>query len=146
MKCGLAAILGAVKSLKDAGLQPAGDLYVAGAADEEYLSIGSEQLAKAYRVDGVIVAEPSGFYLVTAHKGFIWFEVETFGRAAHAATMKTAWMPSPAWGASWSSWKSWRSVSRTVPLPRWWDRPRCTPRSLRRRRVEHISAVLQAQD
>lgn len=85
MKSGLAAILGAVKALRDAGLQPAGDLYVAGAADEEYLSAGSEQLAQAYPVDGVVVAEPSGFYLVRAHKGFIWFEVETFGYAAHGS-------------------------------------------------------------
>jgi acetylornithine deacetylase len=85
MKCGLAAILGAVKALRDAGLQPAGDLYVAGAADEEYLSCGSEQLAKAYHVDGVVVAEPSGFTIVRAHKGFIWFEVKTFGAAVHGS-------------------------------------------------------------
>jgi acetylornithine deacetylase len=85
MKCGLAAILGAVKALRDAGLRPAGDLYVAGAADEEYLSCGSAQLAKAYRVDGVVVAEPSGFTIVRAHKGFIWFEVKTFGAAVHGS-------------------------------------------------------------
>ncbi len=85
MKCGLAAILGAVKALQDAGLRVAGDVYVAGAADEEYLSRGSEQLASAYRVDGVIVAEPSGYYLVRAHKGFIWFEVKTSGTAAHGS-------------------------------------------------------------
>jgi acetylornithine deacetylase len=34
------------------------------------------------------VAEPSGFYLVRAHKGFIWFEVETFGHAAHGSSYK----------------------------------------------------------
>ena len=85
MKCGLAAILGAVKALRDAGIKPAGDLYVAGAADEEYLSSGSEQLSAAHRVDGVVVAEPSGFTIVRAHKGFIWFEVKTFGVAAHGS-------------------------------------------------------------
>ena len=85
MKCGLTAVLGAVKALKDAGMRVAGDIYVAGAADEEYLSKGSEQLAQAYQVDGVIVAEPSGFYLVRAHKGFIWFEVNVFGKAAHGS-------------------------------------------------------------
>ncbi len=89
MKAGLAAILGAVKALQDAGLRVAGDVYVAGAADEEYLSLGSEQLASAYKVDGVIVAEPSGFYLVRAHKGFIWFEVKTFGNAAHGSDYVT---------------------------------------------------------
>lgn len=85
MKCGLTAILGAVKALQDAGIRTAGDLYVAGAADEEYLSKGSEQLAQAYQVDGVVVAEPSGFYLVRAHKGFIWFEVNVLGKASHGS-------------------------------------------------------------
>lgn len=85
MKAGLAAILGALKALRDAGLRTAGDVYVAAVADEEYLSIGSEQVATAYRADGVIVAESSGFYIVPAHKGFIWFEVITAGRAAHGS-------------------------------------------------------------
>ncbi|MEM5775490.1 MAG: M20/M25/M40 family metallo-hydrolase, partial [Anaerolineaceae bacterium] len=81
MKTGLAVALGAVKALRDAGIRPAGDVYIAGAADEEYLSIGSEQLAGAYKADAVVVAEPSGLDIVRAHKGFIWFEVVTHGRA-----------------------------------------------------------------
>jgi len=85
MKAGLAAILAAVKALRKAGIRPAGDVYVAGAADEEYLSKGSEQLAAAYHADGVVVAESTGLGIVRAHKGFIWFEVTTTGRAAHGS-------------------------------------------------------------
>lgn len=58
---------------------------IAGAADEEYLSIGSENLAATYKTDAVVVAEPSGLSIVRAHKGFIWFEVTTTGRAMHGS-------------------------------------------------------------
>ena len=85
MKTGLAAALGAVKALREAGIHPAGDVIVAGAADEEYLSIGSENLAATYKTDAVVVAEPSGLSIVRAHKGFIWFEVITTGRAMHGS-------------------------------------------------------------
>ncbi len=36
-------------------------------------------------VDAVIVTEPTQIQLCLAHKGFIWLEVETIGRAAHGS-------------------------------------------------------------
>lgn len=85
MKGSLAAMLAATKALVDGGVQLAGDLLVTAVADEEYMSIGMERLAAAYSADAAIVTEPTDMHICLAHRGFIWFEVETFGRAAHGS-------------------------------------------------------------
>jgi acetylornithine deacetylase len=85
MKGSLAACIGAVKALVDAGMRPAGDVLVAAVADEEHASIGTADLIPRYRVDGAIVTEPTALNLCLAHKGFIWLEIETEGRAAHGS-------------------------------------------------------------
>jgi acetylornithine deacetylase len=85
MKGGLASALGAVKAIRDYDIQLAGDLYFAGVADEEYASIGTEHFLEDYKVDAAIITEPSGKTICRAHKGFIWFEVETRGKAAHGS-------------------------------------------------------------
>ena len=54
-------------------------------ADEEYESIGMEHLVKTVTADGAIVTEPTEMTLCRAHRGFIWYEVETIGRAAHGS-------------------------------------------------------------
>ena len=83
MKGSIAAILGAVKALRDKSITLEGDLYLAFVADEEYLSIGTEAVVSDIRVDAAIVAEPTGLAVCTAHKGFGLFEIETTGVAAH---------------------------------------------------------------
>ncbi len=85
MKGSLAAMLGATKALVDAGIELAGDLLVTAVADEEYESIGMDDLVKHVTADGAIVTEPTDMTLCRAHRGFIWFDVETFGRAAHGS-------------------------------------------------------------
>jgi acetylornithine deacetylase len=86
MKGSIAAGMAAVKALVDAGLHLAGDVLLAAVADEEYASLGTAGLVHHYRVDGAIVTEPTReMNLCLAHKGFIWLEVETFGRAAHGS-------------------------------------------------------------
>lgn len=85
MKGSLAAQIAAAKALVDRGVSLGGDLYVAAVADEEYASIGTADLLNHYRPDGAIVTEPTSLQLCLAHKGFIWFEVETTGRAAHGS-------------------------------------------------------------
>jgi acetylornithine deacetylase len=85
MKGGVVACLAAVKALRDAGAALQGDVVVAAVADEEYASIGSAQVAAQVKVDGAIVTEPTGLDLCLAHKGFVWLEVETIGRAAHGS-------------------------------------------------------------
>ncbi len=85
MKGGLAASMAAVKALADAGRPHGGDVLVAAVSDEEYASQGTASLIGCYRVDGAIVTEPTSLDLCVAHKGFIWVEVTTHGRAAHGS-------------------------------------------------------------
>jgi acetylornithine deacetylase len=84
MKGGLAAALAAVTGLaKEPRLE--GDVVLAAVADEEYQSAGTRALLKEVRTNAAIVMEPTGLEVVTAHKGFVWAEVETQGRAAHGS-------------------------------------------------------------
>jgi acetylornithine deacetylase len=85
MKGGLAAMMGAVKALADAGSPHAGDVLLAAVADEEYASLGTEDLVRHHRPDAAIVTEPTALDICIAHKGFAWFEVTTRGRAAHGS-------------------------------------------------------------
>jgi acetylornithine deacetylase len=85
MKGSLAAIISVAKTLVDNNIELDGDLIIAAVADEEYSSIGTTDLIKNYTADTAIVTEPTNFSLVTAHRGFIWYEVETIGKAAHGS-------------------------------------------------------------
>jgi len=85
MKGGLAAMMGAVKALADAGRPHGGEILLAAVADEEYASLGTEDLVTRYRPDAAIVTEPTALEICLAHKGFAWFEVTTKGRAAHGS-------------------------------------------------------------
>jgi acetylornithine deacetylase len=48
-------------------------------------SLGTADLIGRYAVDGAIVTEPTALDLCLAHKGFVWVEVTTTGRAAHGS-------------------------------------------------------------
>jgi len=85
MKGGLAACLAAVRTLRDAGIRLRGDLLIAAVADEEVASIGMADLLRHATADAAIVTEPTEMRICLAHKGFVWVEVETFGRAAHGS-------------------------------------------------------------
>jgi len=85
MKGSLAAQLIAAQILHDSDTTLAGDLVIAAVADEEHKSIGTEALVERYDVDGAVVTEPTDLQLVRAHKGFMWIDVRTRGRAAHGS-------------------------------------------------------------
>ena len=85
MKGSLAACLAAVKALAASGVRLRGDVLVAAVADEEYGSLGTSDLIQRVKVDGAIVAEPTGLEVCLAHKGYLWIEVEVAGRAAHGS-------------------------------------------------------------
>jgi acetylornithine deacetylase len=85
MKGSLAAQMAAVKALVDAGVKTRGDVVVAAVADEEYGSIGTADVIRNIRTDGAIVTEPTAVQICLAHKGYLWIEVETKGRAAHGS-------------------------------------------------------------
>ena len=48
-------------------------------------SIGTARVAERYRADAAIVSEPTEMRLALAHKGFVGFEIEARGRAAHGS-------------------------------------------------------------
>ena len=83
MKAGVAACMLAAQRLAGEGL--AGDVIVTAVADEEYASIGTQSVLKRWQADAAIVTEPTGLRVCVAHKGFVWAELETRGRAAHGS-------------------------------------------------------------
>jgi len=82
-KGGLAAALLAVASFADGEL--AGDVIVAGTADEEFASIGTAALVREWGADGAVVLEPTEATVISRHRGFAVVEVELLGRAAHTS-------------------------------------------------------------
>ena len=86
MKAGVAASLITAKRAAALGLR--GDVVVACVADEEVASIGSQAIAAQiarWNPDAVVVTEPTELEMIIAHKGFVWFEIETHGVAAHGS-------------------------------------------------------------
>ncbi|KAL5362875.1 hypothetical protein BJX96DRAFT_167011 [Aspergillus floccosus] len=86
MKGGLAAALAAVASVKASGQTLRGDVIVAAVSDEEDASQGTRDvIAAGWRADAAVVAEPTMGEIITAHKGFVWVEVDILGVAAHGS-------------------------------------------------------------
>ena len=83
MKAGLAAIMLAAREAGRRGLR--GDVLVTAVCDEEVASIGTARIAERFEADAAIVSEPTELRLALAHRGFVAFELETAGRAAHGS-------------------------------------------------------------
>lgn len=83
MKAGVAAMMVAAHRAAERGLK--GDILVACVADEENGSLGSEEVARHYRPDAVIVTEPTDLEMIVTHKGFVWLDVTVEGKAAHGS-------------------------------------------------------------
>lgn len=83
MKGSLAACMLAAARVAGEGL--AGDVVVTAVADEEHASIGIQSVLQRWRTDAAIVTEPTGLRVCVAHKGFVWAEIETTGRAFHGS-------------------------------------------------------------
>ncbi len=88
MKGGLAAMLAALAALRRAGARLPGDLVLLATADEEVDMLGAARLAagaELSRAGWLVIAEPTNLDLVPAHRGVLWLEVVTHGRAAHGS-------------------------------------------------------------
>ena len=81
MKGAVAAIL--LAAAQATGLR--GDVIVTAVADEELASTGTETALAHVRADAAIVVEPTDLRLAIAHRGFVGFELETAGVAAHGS-------------------------------------------------------------
>jgi acetylornithine deacetylase len=86
-KGSVAAMLMALCELAAATSRPAAtEIVFAGLIDEEYSQAGSRALvAGGFKADLAIVGEPTQLQAVTAHKGSLWLQLETRGKAAHGA-------------------------------------------------------------
>ena len=86
-KGSVAAMLAALMEVSRSGKRPAQtEIIFAGLVDEESGQAGSRALATGkLRADLAIVGEPTALRVVTAHKGVLWLQLETRGRAAHGA-------------------------------------------------------------
>jgi acetylornithine deacetylase len=83
MKGSLAACMLATAEAARRGLR--GDVVLTAVSDEEFASVGTEAVAASIRADAAIVTEPTEMQLAVAHRGFVCFEIETIGRAAHGS-------------------------------------------------------------
>jgi acetylornithine deacetylase len=83
MKGALAAAM--VATARALRLHLRGDVILAAVVDEEVGSIGTERLVESTRADAAIVAEPTELRVCIAHRGFLGFEIEVRGRAAHGS-------------------------------------------------------------
>jgi acetylornithine deacetylase len=83
MKGALAAAMVATATAAKRNLR--GDVILTAVADEEVASVGTEAVVRTQRADAAIVAEPTEERLCIAHKGFVAFEIETRGVAAHGS-------------------------------------------------------------
>jgi acetylornithine deacetylase/succinyl-diaminopimelate desuccinylase-like protein len=81
-------MLNALCELANAKSRPVeAEIVFAGLVDEENAQAGSRALAaNGFKADLAIVGEPTRLQVVTAHKGSLWLQLETRGKAAHGAT------------------------------------------------------------
>src|SRR5206468_11275903 len=86
-KGSVAAMLSALIELASSPQRPGHtEIVFAGLVDEENGQFGSRALvSKGFKADLAIVGEPTQLQVVTAHKGDLWLQLETRGKAAHGS-------------------------------------------------------------
>jgi succinyl-diaminopimelate desuccinylase len=98
MKGGIAAVVTAIRQLVDSDARLEGDIILFAAAGEETDSCGVKRFVRNFGnklpeparhtdggLAGVVLPEPTDFDVVTAHRGMLWLEVTTKGKAAHGS-------------------------------------------------------------
>ena len=91
MKCGLAAIVGAVRGLRSLGLTPRAPVTIESVLEEECSGNGTLQtLLAGYTAEAAVIAEPFGAAITTSQVGVLWFSVRITGVPGHAAEGRNA--------------------------------------------------------
>ncbi len=99
MKAGLAAAIGAVRALRDAGARLAGTVRLAIVADEEGMMLGIKSFIRngwAAGAGGAIICEPEENAICLVQKGAMRALARFRGRMAHGAMPKSGCNPIPA--------------------------------------------------
>lgn len=84
-KGSVAAQVYALGLLREAGIVPPGDLFLAAVVGEEVGGLGTRYLSRTLRPDVAIIGEPSRNTLRRGHRGRFEFIVTFRGRSAHAS-------------------------------------------------------------
>jgi acetylornithine deacetylase len=86
MKAGLAAIVVAVRAIRQSGVRLRGDLLVASVQGEEDGGLGTfATLQRGWRADACVIAEPTELGIIPANSGALTFRLRIRGEATHAA-------------------------------------------------------------
>lgn len=89
MKGGTASAVAAICETLDSGVELQGDVFFAATAGEETDSAGIVRLMQSAESlptpAGVIIPEPTDFAVITAHRGLLWLEITTRGKAVHSS-------------------------------------------------------------
>jgi acetylornithine deacetylase len=85
MKAGLAAGIGALRALADAGVRLAGDVVFQAVVDEETGGPGTRRAVERYRADAAIVLEPTARTIMPCEGGLEWLHVVVRGVSGHSA-------------------------------------------------------------
>jgi succinyl-diaminopimelate desuccinylase len=89
MKGGTTAVVAAIRQIVDSGIELQGDIIFSAVAGEETDSAGAKRFVDNKdwlpKIAGVVIPEPTDFEVVTAHRGMLWLEVVTKGKAAHSS-------------------------------------------------------------
>jgi succinyl-diaminopimelate desuccinylase len=90
MKGGTAAAVTAIRQIVESGVKLQGDIIFSAVAGEETDSAGArrfvdDEKSRLPELTGVVIPEPTDFEVVTAHRGMLWLEVTTQGKAAHSS-------------------------------------------------------------
>jgi acetylornithine deacetylase len=92
MKGGIAAMLVAIRCIREAGIQLVGDLMVQVVPDEETTCMGTLACCqRGYRADAAIIPEPTSLKVLVAMRGSLYGKVTVFGRAGHAEMAQPHW-------------------------------------------------------
>jgi succinyl-diaminopimelate desuccinylase len=94
MKGGMAAAVTAIRRIVDSGIKLQGDIVLSAVAGEETDSAGARRFmdGKSWLSElaprgfaGVVIPEPTDFSVVIAHRGMLWLQISTKGKAAHSS-------------------------------------------------------------
>jgi acetylornithine deacetylase len=85
MKGGVAAMIFAVRALRESGIELDGDVIIETVIEEECTGNGAlATLARGYEADAAVIPEPFGARLLEAQVGVMWCRLTVRGKGAHA--------------------------------------------------------------
>jgi acetylornithine deacetylase len=111
MKGGIAAMIQALRFIRQAGVGLAGDLTVETVPDEEATCMGTLSCCqRGYSADAAIIPEPTGLNVLVAMRGSLWGKITVVGRAGHAEMIQPHWQAGGAVSAISKSVKILRAL------------------------------------